>query len=71
MADLAEERLAPRPAVATAFRNFLPLPAAPAFLARQESFGPAALRCAPAPRGAWPVASGWTIAIEATVVAAR
>ncbi|NHN89415.1 hypothetical protein GOB81_12370 [Acetobacter sp. LMG 1627] len=71
MADLAGRRLRLDRPVATASRNFLPLPAAPSFLARQESAGPAALRCASAPRGALPLASGWSIAIEATVVAAR
>ncbi|WP_256940090.1 hypothetical protein [Acetobacter malorum] len=71
MADLAEDRLRLDRLAATAFRNFLPLTAAPSFLARQESSGPAVLRCAAALKGALPLASGWSIAIEATVVAAR
>ncbi|MBO1325649.1 hypothetical protein K2X14_11925 [Acetobacter sp. TBRC 12305] len=71
MADLAEDRLRLDRLAATAFRNFLPLTAAPSFLAGQESSGPAVLRCAAALKGALPLASGWSIAIEATVVAAR
>lgn len=71
MADLAEDRLRLDRLAATAFQNFLPLSAAPPFLARQESSGLAVLRCAAALKGALPLASGWSIAIEATVVAAR
>lgn len=71
MADLAEDRLRLDRLDATAFQNFLPLSAAPPFLARQKSSGPAVLRCAAALKGALPLASGWSIAIEATVVAAR
>ncbi|UMM07943.1 hypothetical protein MKW11_12115 [Gluconobacter frateurii] len=71
MADLAEDRLRLDRLAATAFQNFLPLTAAPSFLARQENSGPAVLCCAAALKGALPLASGWSIAIEATVVAAR
>lgn len=71
MADLTEGQLRLDRLAATAFRNFLPLAAAPPFLANQESSGPAVLRCAAALKGALPLASGWSIAIEATVVAAR
>lgn len=71
MADLAEDRLCLDRLAATAFQNFLPLSATPPFLASQESSGPAVLRCATALKGALPLASGWSIAIEATVVAAR
>ncbi|EGG78593.1 hypothetical protein SXCC_00867 [Gluconacetobacter sp. SXCC-1] len=51
MADLAEDRLRLDRLAATAFQNFLPLTAAPPFLAKQESSGPAVLRCAAAPAG--------------------
>jgi hypothetical protein len=48
-------------------RNFLPLPAAPSFLASQESpsFAVRPLRGAPS------IASGLSIAIEAAMVRAR
>jgi uncharacterized protein (DUF736 family) len=67
-ADLAEGRLKPRSPMAQQRRqNFLPLPAAPSFLARQESssFAVEPLRGAPS------IASGLSIAIEAAMVRAR
>ncbi|WP_420966136.1 hypothetical protein [Bradyrhizobium sp. B120] len=62
--NLAEGRLKPRPPMAQQRRhNFLPLPAAPSFLAKQESssFAVEPLRGAP------PIASGQSITIEATM----
>ncbi|MGH6753503.1 MAG: hypothetical protein ACREDP_15165, partial [Bradyrhizobium sp.] len=52
---------------ATAASNFLPLPAAPSFLARQES---PSFAVEP-PRGAPSIASGPSITIEAAMVRAR
>ncbi|MET4448640.1 uncharacterized protein (DUF736 family) [Bradyrhizobium sp. GM2.2] len=60
--DLAEGRLKPRPPMAQQRRhNFLPLPAVPSFLAKQESssFAVEPLRGAPS------IASGLSITIEA------
>lgn len=56
---------------ATTARNFLPLPAAPSFLARQQSSVPPSSALLRPLRGAPPVVSGLTMAIEAVVVAAR
>jgi len=66
--DLAEGRLRLDRLAATASGNFLPLPAAPPFLARQESRLPpssAALRLSKL--SASSIASGLTIAIEAAM----
>jgi uncharacterized protein (DUF736 family) len=51
--------------------DFLPLPAAPSFLANQQSRSGAILRCAAVASDAASIASGPPIAIEAAVVRAR
>jgi uncharacterized protein (DUF736 family) len=56
---------------ATARHDFLPLPAAPSFLARQESRACAVLRFAAVASDAPSIASGRSIAIEAAMVRAR
>ena len=52
-------------------RDFLPLPAAPPFLAKQQSRFGAVLRCAAVASDAASIASGPPIAIEAAMVRAR
>ena len=76
--DLAEDQLTPRSPMAQQRRhNFLPLPAAPSFLSRQESSS-FAVRPQAYPsklgtpgRGAPSIVSGPSIAIEAAMVRAR
>jgi uncharacterized protein (DUF736 family) len=51
--------------------DFLPLPAAPSFLARQQSRSRAILRCAAVASDAASIASGLSIAIEAAMARAR
>ncbi|MGZ9071986.1 MAG: hypothetical protein ACXW3G_03530, partial [Rhodoplanes sp.] len=51
--------------------DFLPLPAAPSFLAKQQSRLAAILRCAAVASDAASIAFGLPIAIEAAMVRAR
>ena len=51
--------------------DFLSLPAAPSFLAKQQSGLAAILRCAAVASDAAPIAFGLPIAIEAAMVRAR
>ena len=69
--DLAEGRLRLERLATTAGFDFLPLPAAPSFLAKQQSRACAILRCAAVASDVSSLTSVRSIAIEAAMVLAR